>query len=120
MSRHIQLTNQPTCHLFFPGYNRHSTAEVALMLMLMLMRRATEAQAVFRAREVIGGPVGRELCGKTLGIVGLGRVGSCLATAVEALGMQVCGGGREGRPNSRVPPIFRLVGGRYGCMGGRG
>ncbi|KAF6261226.1 hypothetical protein COO60DRAFT_1636971 [Scenedesmus sp. NREL 46B-D3] len=71
-----------------PGYNDNATAEVALMMMLMLMRRVNEALVAFEQR-VIGDPVGRELSGKTLGIVGMGRVGKCLAAAAQGLGMQV-------------------------------
>lgn len=44
------------------------------MMMLMLMRRVDEARVAFQQR-IIGDPVGHELDGKTLGIVGLGRVG---------------------------------------------
>lgn len=36
-----------------------------------------------------GDPVGTELHGKTLGIVGPGYVGSCLAAAARGLGMRV-------------------------------
>lgn len=72
-----------------PGYNSHSVAEVVLMMILMLSRRADEARAVFEAREPIGRPVGRELNGKTLGIVGMGKVGTCLAAAARGLGMEV-------------------------------
>ncbi|KAG2493655.1 hypothetical protein HYH03_008170 [Edaphochlamys debaryana] len=74
-----------------PGYNQHSVAEVALMMALMLSRRVDEARQAFAARDRIGGPVGAELHGKTLGVVGLGRIGSCLAEAARGLGMQVVG-----------------------------
>jgi phosphoglycerate dehydrogenase-like enzyme len=57
-----------------PGYNDNATSEVALMMMLMLLRRVDEALVAFQQR-IIGDPVGHELCGKTLGIVGMGRVG---------------------------------------------
>lgn len=42
----------------------------------------------FRQR-IIGEPVGHSLQGKTLGIVGRGRVGNCLAESAAALGMKV-------------------------------
>ncbi|PNH06099.1 Glyoxylate reductase [Tetrabaena socialis] len=74
-----------------PGYNSHSVAEVALVMILMLSRRVDEARAVFGRREPIGGPVGHELHGKRLGIVGMGRVGGCLAEAARGLGMEVLG-----------------------------
>ncbi|GLC46125.1 hypothetical protein PLESTB_001192700 [Pleodorina starrii] len=74
-----------------PGYNSRSVAEVSLMMMLMLSRKVDEARAVFAGRRPIGEPVGRELAGKTLGIVGMGQVGRCLAEAARGLGMQVLG-----------------------------
>lgn len=77
-----------------PGSNRHSTAEAALMLILMLARRSDDVRAAFR-RRVIGDPVGTELHGKTLGVVGMGQVGSCLAAAARGLGMYVIGVGSK-------------------------
>ncbi|KAG2444479.1 hypothetical protein HXX76_001229 [Chlamydomonas incerta] len=74
-----------------PGYNSHSVAEVALLMILMLSRKVDEARAVFERRERIGEPVGGELHGKTLGVVGMGKIGSCLAEAARGLGMQVVG-----------------------------
>lgn len=71
-----------------PGCNSQAVAESALLMILMLMRRIDEARQAFQ-RMVIGEPVGRELYCKVLGIVGLGRVGSCLAAAAQGLGMKV-------------------------------
>jgi phosphoglycerate dehydrogenase-like enzyme len=68
------------------------------MIILMLARRVDEARAAFASRQ-IGDPVGTELYGKTLGVVGLGLVGSCLAAAARGLGMQVVSvGSRSSRP----------------------
>jgi phosphoglycerate dehydrogenase-like enzyme len=80
-ARGVPVTNAP-------GANAQSTAEAALMLMLMLARRVNEARAAFEARQ-IGAVVGSELHGKTLGIVGLGAVGRRLKAAAEGLGMRV-------------------------------
>lgn len=74
--------------MLYAGYNSQSTAETALMMMLMLMRRVDEARQAFQDG-VIGDPVGRELHGKTLGIIGYGKVGKCLAAAAQGLGMKV-------------------------------
>eukprot|EP00775_Hariotina_reticulata_P013454 gene13454-13580_t len=71
-----------------PGLNNSATAEVALMMMLMLMRKVDEAREAFQNR-IIGEPIANELCGKTLGIVGLGLVGRCLETSARALGMSI-------------------------------
>lgn len=76
----------PVCNA--PGTNHVSVAEHALMLLLALARRVPAAQRAFAAREV-GVPLGIELAGKTLGIVGMGRSGSALAERARALGLRV-------------------------------
>lgn len=76
----------PVCNA--PGANHRSMAETALLLILMLARRVPVAREAFAARS-IGAPVGFELAGKTLGLVGLGQSGAALATAAQGLGMQV-------------------------------
>jgi phosphoglycerate dehydrogenase-like enzyme len=84
-----QKAGVPVTHA--PGHNAAATAEVAVMLLLMLLRRAPEAPAMIAQREV-GRPVGREARGRTLGVVGItGRVGSRVARAAAALGMRVIG-----------------------------
>jgi phosphoglycerate dehydrogenase-like enzyme len=81
----------PICNA--PAANQVAVAEHALFLLLALARRAPLAQRAFRARE-IGVPVGFELAGKTLGIIGMGRTGSALAARARALGMDVIALGR--------------------------
>jgi len=75
-----------------PGCNAEAVAECALMLMLMLSRRYAEAAAAFAAGAPVGRPIGRELRGRTLAIVGLGRTGRATAAAAAALGMAVLPG----------------------------
>jgi len=76
----------PVCNA--PGANADSVAQAALLLILALARRLPEARRSF-AEARLGVPLGRELTGKVLGVVGLGRSGSRLARAGEALGMEV-------------------------------
>ncbi|KAF8058046.1 gyaR [Scenedesmus sp. PABB004] len=90
-----------------PGHNDAATAEVALMLMLMLMRRADEARVAFQQR-IIGSPIGSELHGKTLGIVGLGRVGRRLQAAAEGLGMRVLAT-RSGSGRAELEALLRAA-----------
>lgn len=77
----------PVCNA--PGSNERSVAEAALLLMLVLARRLPEARRAFRESR-IGEPLGVELGGKTLGLIGgKGRSGSRLAAAATGLGMRV-------------------------------
>lgn len=73
-----------------PGYNAASVAEGALMMMLMLARRVHEQERTFKERG-IGYPFGMQLHGKTLGIIGMGAIGTRLARTAEAIGMMVMG-----------------------------
>jgi D-3-phosphoglycerate dehydrogenase len=70
------------------GMNAISVAEHALFLMLALARKTPLASKAFQDRR-IGEPVGLELYGKTLGIIGLGRSGTELAKMAKGLGMRV-------------------------------
>jgi len=71
-----------------PGANQRAVAECALLLMLGLARGLPEARSRF-ADAVIGEPVGRELGGRRLGVVGTGRTGGALAALAGAIGMEV-------------------------------
>jgi D-3-phosphoglycerate dehydrogenase len=73
-----------------PGGNTVSTAEHTIAVMLAVARRIPHAH-----RSLTGGEWDRkthrgvELCGKTLGVVGLGRVGRAVAERMRAFGMRV-------------------------------
>jgi phosphoglycerate dehydrogenase-like enzyme len=76
----------PVCNA--PGTNHVAVAELALYLLLALARRAPVAARMLAAREV-GVPLGVELSGRTLGIIGMGRTGKALGDRARALGMNV-------------------------------
>ena len=78
----------PVCNA--PGSNVDAVAQAALLLILGLARRYPEARRTFAAAR-IGTPVGIELGGRTLGIVGLGHTGTRLGELAAALGMRVEG-----------------------------
>ena len=67
-----------------------STAELALGLLLSVARAIPSGDAAIRAgRFQEDAPVGITLAGKTLGVIGLGRLGSIMAGYGRALGMNV-------------------------------
>jgi phosphoglycerate dehydrogenase-like enzyme len=78
----------PVCNA--PGSNVDAVAQAALLLILGLARRYPLARAAF-AEARIGTPIGMELGGRTLGIVGVGRTGTKLQEVATALGMKVEG-----------------------------
>jgi D-3-phosphoglycerate dehydrogenase len=75
-----------------PGGNTVSTAEHTLTLLLSLARHTPAADASLRAGKWERNKfVGCQLAGKTLGVVGLGRIGREVARRAAGLDMKVVG-----------------------------
>lgn len=74
-----------------PDVLNNAVAETALALMLGLTRRIPEADRFVRKGAWPTGkfPLGRQLTGKTCGIVGLGKIGKTIAKRAEAFEMQI-------------------------------
>src|SRR5262245_646675 len=76
-----------------PGVLTRATAEFTLALLLDLVRRVSEGDRLVRSGTpwilAPGFMLGRGLDGRTLGIVGLGRIGREVAQLAEAFGMRV-------------------------------
>lgn len=74
-----------------PDAPTEPTAEHAVALLLALAKRVREVDAGLRTRgwDSRGPLVGTEVAGKTLGLVGLGRIGGRVAQIAQALGMHV-------------------------------
>ena len=89
----------PICNA--PGTNHVAVAETALYLLLALAHRAPLAARAFADRQV-GLPLGIELTGKTLGVIGMGRTGTALAERARGLGMTVIELGRGATPGDRT------------------
>jgi len=73
-----------------PGANTLAATEQTFALMLSLARHTPSAVASVRAGRWERKPfIGTELAGKTLGIVGLGRIGGAVAHRATAFGMKL-------------------------------
>jgi len=86
-ARGVAVTNTP-------GVLDAATADLAFALVLATRRRLVEGDALVRAgrwgTSWSEGPfLGRDLAGSTLGIVGLGRIGSAVARRAEAFDMRI-------------------------------
>jgi len=75
-----------------PGGNTISTAEHTIALMLALSRNVAPAyRSLVEGRWDRKKFMGTQLAGKTLGIVGLGRIGQAVAVRAQAMEMRVLG-----------------------------
>ena len=80
----------PVCATQGGGYSDSATAELALGLLISAARGLAVGDANIRAGGFqMGVPVGIGLAGKTLGVIGLGKLGSYMATYAKALRMNV-------------------------------
>jgi glyoxylate reductase len=83
-----------------PGVLTEATADLTMALMLAVMRRIVEADQELRAEGRCEWEplklLGASLQGKVLGIVGMGRIGSAVATRARAFGMEIHGIRRDG------------------------
>ena len=82
--------------LYAPGRNEQAVAEFALAGMINLMRRIPQALDYVRdgqwttpLEDTFEKPSGPELCGRTLGLVGAGRIGCRVGRLARAFGARV-------------------------------
>jgi D-3-phosphoglycerate dehydrogenase len=80
----------PVC--FTPGVNHHTVAEHTFMLLLALQKNLIPSVDATRNGQWTR-TTGHELHGKTIGIIGLGRIGQEVATRARVFGLSVIGFG---------------------------
>jgi len=76
--------------LYTPGVNHTTVAEHTLMLLLALSKHLVE-EANYTASGKWKRMTGNEIMGKTIGIVGMGRIGKEVAVRARAFGLSVMG-----------------------------
>ena len=94
-----------------PDVLTQATAELTVALLLSLLRRVTEGDRLVRRQDAWAlSPtfmLGEGLAGKTLGVVGLGRIGREVARLAGVFGMRVVHTGGSG-PHEELP-LERLL-----------
>ncbi len=73
------------------GYSNQSVAELAICMMLEILRNVKQTEARCREGATKDGLVGNELAGKTVGIIGVGEIGMRVAQIAKAFGCDVLG-----------------------------
>lgn len=103
-ARGIAVTNTP-------DVLTDDTADIAVALLLSLSRRICEADMYVRVGKWNGGamPLGVTPKGKTVGIVGLGRIGKAIARRLVAFEMRIVYHGRKQKPDLAWPFYKDLI-----------
>jgi glyoxylate reductase len=87
-----------------PGVFTDDTADLTMALILSVPRRLGEGEKLMRSGEWDGwrpsGMLGHRIGGKTLGIIGFGRIGEAVAARARAFGMEVIYTKRKRLPQS--------------------
>ena len=89
-----------------PGVLDETTADTAFMLLLAAARRLGEAERMLRAGQwKAWGPkqlTGPDVWGKTLGVVGMGRIGEAVARRARGFGMKILYYARSEKPEAEA------------------
>ncbi len=87
-----------------PGVFTDDTADLTMALILSVPRRLSEGENIMRSGGWDGwrpaGMLGHRIGGKTLGIIGFGRIGEAVALRARAFGMQIIYNKRKRLPAS--------------------
>ena len=71
------------------GYSTEAVAELAIALMIDVYRKVLENDAITRQCQRKGIMPGREIGGKTIGVIGMGNIGKCVAKYATLFGCKV-------------------------------
>ena len=88
------------------GYSTESVAELALCMMISLLRNVAKVDERCREGKTKDGLVGFELMGKTVGIVGIGKIGLRTAELLKVFGCNIIAYNHR---EKEVPEFVKLV-----------
>lgn len=93
-----------------PEYSPHAVAEHTVALMMMLNRKLHQAYMRNKnGQYVLDGLVGFDMYGKTVGVVGVGKIGRCLITILLGFGCKVLAYDIELDPALQANPFVDFV-----------
>lgn len=81
------------------NYSNQSVAEMAVGLALSLLRKIPEGNQLIRKGHGSGGLMGGEIAGKTVGVIGTGRIGEKAIRLFKAFGARVIAYSRTEKPD---------------------
>lgn len=90
------------------GYSNVSVAELTLGLTIDVLRRVVDCDAAVRAGKTSAGLMGSEICGKTVGIIGCGKIGCAAGRLFKAFGARVLGYTRHEHPEAAAAGIEQV------------
>ena len=94
-----------------PEYSPHAVAEHAVALLLSLNRHVHQAyQRMQHADFSLDGLMGFDLYGKTVGVIGMGRIGQCFAAIMQGFGCRVLA------CDPAIAPQHRMAGVQYAAL----
>lgn len=73
------------------GYSDQSVAELTICMILSLLRKVKDVERQARSGKTKEGFIGNELCNKTVGIIGTGKIGLKSAQLCNAFGCNIIG-----------------------------
>lgn len=73
------------------GYSDESVAELTICMILSLLRKVKDVEKQARSGKTKEGFIGNELCNKTVGIIGTGKIGLKSAQLCSAFGCNIIG-----------------------------
>ena len=103
-----QEIGRPIPAAYLPDYAARAVAEQALLLWSALLRNLTEQQQAFKTfyRD---GLTGREIRGRTIAVIGVGRIGSQIVDIAHGLGLRVLGVDLEPKPELAAQYALQYV-----------
>lgn len=87
------------------GYSNQTVAELIIGMAVDALRNVVKADRVVRNGGTSAGIGGREICGRRVGIIGLGRIGFMTAKLFRAFGAEVIACNRSKNPEAEVMGI---------------